>query len=274
MSTRDKTIRVVFVLATILMNVFAATVLADTLATLTAIDSGFVTEMGGSAKGDGTVVAPATYNYSVGRELHYGGGFLGSPLAAMDRNNYFIFDLSGVVPGTITSATLKIFAGTYESVDFSEEFVLVAPMDPGAALGEAGFLLAANAVGTTAFDEAGDPAISTALGLYVNLESGPGPLGGKTISSADDGDILTILLDPGGLGYLNAFAGGMVILGGKVTTAPPPDSPQQPFGFTGPLVGPDPTPTPMLDITIIPEPGSGILVAGLASFAWIVRRRC
>jgi hypothetical protein len=233
--------------------------------TVDAIDSGFVTEMGGSSKGDGTVpaAASATFNYSVGRELHYSGGFLSPPpFAPMLRNNYFVFDLTGVIPGTITSAALKVFAGTYEGTGplDSDEFALVAPMDPVMALGEAGFLLAANAVGTTAFDDPGDPAIAVAMGLYGNITGGPGPLGVKTISSADDGTILTIPLGPGGVGYLNAFAGGVVILGGKVTTAPPPDFPQQPFGFVGPFIGPTPTPTPMLDITIVPEPTTILLV--------------
>ena len=43
-----------------------------------ASDAGFVTEAGGSAKGDGTVsgAESATYNYSVGRELHYSSGAL------------------------------------------------------------------------------------------------------------------------------------------------------------------------------------------------------
>ena len=58
--------------------------------TLDAIDAGFVTEAGGSAKGDGTLVAGATFNYSVGRELHFVDGSLGmppgtTPIAPMDR---------------------------------------------------------------------------------------------------------------------------------------------------------------------------------------------
>ena len=71
---------------------------------VTATDAGFVTMAGGSAKGDGTVAPDATYNYSVGRELHYGAGALFSPLAAMDRKNYFVFDLTGITD-TIVSAT-------------------------------------------------------------------------------------------------------------------------------------------------------------------------
>jgi len=46
---------------------------------LLAVDLGFVTEVGGSAKGDGTLAPGATYNYSAGREEHYAGGFLSPP---------------------------------------------------------------------------------------------------------------------------------------------------------------------------------------------------
>lgn len=228
--------------------------------TISAVDSGFVTEMGGSAKGDGTIAPPATFNYSVGRELHYGGGVLGSPLVAMDRNNYFVFDLSGIDPGTIIGASLMVFAGVYESVDPFEDFALMAPMDPGTALGDAGFLLAANGVGPSAFDDPGDPAIAVAMGLYANLEGGPGPFGVTTISSLDDGTVLSIPIGPAGVDYLNAFADGLAMIGGKVVTAPPPDFPQQPFGFTGPdIPGGDPL-TPILSLTIVPEPASAALL--------------
>ena len=44
---------------------------------LDATDAGFVTVMGGSAKGDATLAPSAKYNYSVGRELHYATGALG-----------------------------------------------------------------------------------------------------------------------------------------------------------------------------------------------------
>jgi hypothetical protein len=61
---------------------------------LDATDAGFVTVMGGSAKGDATLAPSAKYNYSVGRELHYATGALGPTFAAMDRKNYFVFDLT------------------------------------------------------------------------------------------------------------------------------------------------------------------------------------
>ncbi len=124
--------------------------------TLSAVDSGFVTSAGGSAKGDGTLAVGATYNYSVGYELHYATGALGmppgsTPLAAMDKNNYFVFDLSSL-GAPILTATLLLPAGTLESVDGVETFDVVVPAVPMAALGDAGTLMMAHAAGSTAFD--------------------------------------------------------------------------------------------------------------------------
>jgi len=240
--------------------------------TLTAIDSGFVTPVGGSAKGDGTV-SGATYNYSVGREAHFSLGFLFSPSVAMDRKNYFVFDLTGVTT-PIASASLDLYAGTYEGVDPSEVFDLVAPADVGAAISDTSFLLSENAVGPTAFDDAADPAIGVATALYGNLAGGPStPLASTSISAADDATTLSIALDPAGVGFLNGFLGGIVVLGGSVPTAIPPGTPQQPFGLTGPdIPGGDPL-TPSLTLTFVPEPGLAPLVAlALSGLAGVARR--
>lgn len=229
-------------------------------ATIPAVDAGFVTEAGGSAKGDGTLVPSATFNYSVGRELHYSAGFLGSALTPLNRNNYFVFDLSGA-PAMIATATLKIHAGTLESVDTVEECVLLAPLDPGGALGDAGFLMSAHAAGASAFDDPGDLAIGVAMAMHGNIAGGTGPLGVAAITPADDGTILSIPFTPAGVAHLNGMLGGMAILGGTVTTATPPGTPQQPFGFTGPdIPGGDPL-IPYLEVTYVPEPASSLLLA-------------
>lgn len=235
-----------------------------------ASDAGFVTEAGGSAKGDGTVTSGATYNYSVGREVHYAMGALGGPLVAMNRNNYFVFDLSGV-GGTILSASLELYAGVYESVDPTETFLIGAPADPGAALGDAMFLKGEHALGPSAFDSPFDPAIGVAMGLHGNLGGGPTPFGGAIISTGDDGSTLSIMLDAGGIAYLNSFLGGSVLIAGFVPTAIPPASPQQPFGLTGPdIPGGDPL-TPTLTVTI-PEPGT-LALALLGTGALVTLRR-
>lgn len=226
------------------------------VATFSAIDSGFVTEAGGSAKGDGTV-SPATFNYSVGYEVHYAPGYFSAALAPMDRNNYFVFDLFGV-SDPIISASLVLWASTLESVDGSEVFDVVAPVDPGAALADSTFLELANSIGPGEFDDAGDPAIPVAASLYGNIEGGIGTLlASEVITSAVDDSLITIDLLPAGVDYLNIMSGGVVMLGGSVSSiAPGLGTPQQPFGFTGPdIPGGDPL-TPMLVLTTAEAPGA------------------
>jgi len=62
----SRAITFVFLLAAAVFSMNSA---AADIITMDALDSGFVTEMGGSAKGDGTIIGAATYNYSVGQEL-------------------------------------------------------------------------------------------------------------------------------------------------------------------------------------------------------------
>lgn len=238
-----------------------------------ATDAGFVTEAGGSAKGDGTVASGATYNYSAGREVHYSSGFLFSMPTPMDRKNYFVFDLS-TVPGPITAATLFLYAGPatgppfpagmhgYESPDPSETYGIAATSDSAGALADAAALKFANTVGSSEFDDAMDPAIGMAASLYTKLADGPIPLALTVISPATDGTTVALAFSPAGLTYLNGFVGSTLLLGGKVPTAMPPAVPQSVFGFTGPdIAGGDPL-TPMLMITTaVPEARALWLVA-------------
>ena len=236
---------------------------------LTATDAGFVTEAGGSAKGDGTVTAMAKYNYSVGRELHYGTGALGAPLAVMDRRNYFVFDLSSVTT-TITSATLTLWTGITETADPSEGYGLFGSTDVGTALGLSSAL--AGGALTSEFDTPTDPLVVAAGLLYTKLTDGPFLGGIILLAPADDGKFVDISFTPSGLAYLNSFLGGTVILGGKVPTVVPPASPQQPFGFTGADSFPG-SKTPKLTVGTVPEPSTWLSLAAGAFFLAARRRR-
>lgn len=57
----------------------------------------------------------------------------------MDKNNYFVFDLSSL-GAAIATAKLLIPAGMLESVDGVEMFEVKAPSAPVAALGDAAML--------------------------------------------------------------------------------------------------------------------------------------
>ena len=250
------------------------------IVTLDATDAGFITMAGGSAKGDSTVASSAKYNHSVGRELHYATGALGAPLVAMDRKNYFVFDLTAVTT-TITSATLKIYAGVYESVDPSEAYHLRQIDDQVGALGDAD-ALGAPGLTPADFDSPADPLVGMAASMYTKIPGSPPPgpplHGMAVIASVLDGTMISISLTPDGIAFLNSRLGMRVILGGNCPTATPapghalPDTPQQPFGFSGTdIPGGDPL-SPDLILDVIPAPGAPATFV-LAAGALLRRRR-
>ena len=261
------------VIVTLCGIVVCATAHAETFE-IVASDSGFVTEAGGSSKGDGTLASGATFNYSVGRELHYVDGAFGPGLVPMNRKNYFLFDLTSVTH-EITSATLVLYAGPddvddfpsgmhgYESLDASETYAIHETTDPMGATMLMGDLLSATS--PDAFDETTDPLIGAAKDLYLKLGDGPLLMASTVVTAADDDTFLSIDMTGEGLGYMNSFLGALLVLGGSLTTAAPPDSPQSVFGHTGPdVLGAGPY-TPKLIVTTVPEPSSFMLlvVAGL-----------
>jgi hypothetical protein len=235
-----------------------------------ASDAGFVTEAGGSAKGDATVVSGAKYNYSVGFELHYGAGALFTALTPMFRKNYFVFDLSGV-SSTITAAKLKLFTGVLETADPFELYAMHEITDMGAALGIAADLAASTSMSD--FDETTDALVIAAKTLYGKLSDGPLILATAFIGHDMDGSFIEIGFTDAGVGYLNGFLGSKVVLSGLVPTAIPPAFPQQPFGFTGPDIPAGSPLTPVLDLTVtaIPEPSTALLLA--AGVVCLVLRR-
>ncbi len=255
------------IIGTAVASAMALSAHADILEII-ATDAGFVTEAGGSAKGDGTIVPMATFNYSVGWELHYGEGALFTPLEPMNRKNYFVFDLTGVTT-PITKAAFVVNAGIYESPDDLEVLVLHAPGDPGAALADASFLYEANTIGPTEFDELTDPAIMVAMAMYGTLTDGPA-IGSTMISADDDETDLIISIDPD---YLNGFLGKKVIFGGVIPSLEMMGTPEAVMGFTGPdIPGGDPL-TPKLFLETIPSPGTAIVLFGAMLVGARRRRR-
>lgn len=226
---------------------------------LDAIDSGFVTEAGGASEFDGLIIPSATGNYSVGLETHFVDGGLGGPggTAPLLRRNYFVFDLTGVT-SPIIEATLFLFnpVGGYESTDPTETFVLAGTAASPTDLAMLGV--------PTMPSEIMPADIALAASLYSmltdSLLSMPA-LGTASLSAASDGTTVPIPLDMPGIEYLNALAGGLVVLGGEISTIDMPGPvPQQPFGFTGPPS----TPVPVLLITTVEDvslPGSLALLA-------------
>jgi len=266
--------------------VYAATI------SVAASDSGFVTEAGGSAKFDGLLTPDAATNYSVGWEVHYVDGALLSPVVAMQRKNYFVFDLSGV-SAPITDATVKLFnpVGGYESIDASETFEIGATAPPAIP----GVLTDLTAIGSvTSTTEADDPCpvdalICTSAALFTTLADSLGPLPpgapdpGKVVlasavlTAASDGTIVDVIFTPDGIAYLNSFAGGTVVLAGGLPSgadgAPSGTGvvPQSLFGGTG-LATTSATP-PELFLTTVPLPAAVWLFgAALGLLGWMRRK--
>lgn len=235
-----------------------------------ASDAGFVTEAGGSAKGDSTLAPPAKYNYSVGFELHYATGALGPMLAPMLRKNYFVFDLAAISE-PITSAKLLLWTGTLETSDPSELYVLKESTDMPGVLGLATALASGSSISD--FDSTSDPLVMAAATLYGKLADGPLALGGTMLTSAMDDSFVEISFSPAALGWLSGFAGGKLLLAGVVPSVVPPGLPQQPFGFTGPDIPGGGPLTPMLLVTTVPEPAAWLLLAGGGALLVAMRRR-
>jgi hypothetical protein len=98
-----------------------------------------------------------------------------------------------------------------------------------------------------------------AKSLYGKLDDLPAPISLGMMDAGDDDTTLVLDFGPSGLGYLNSHLGDAVILAGFVPTAMPPATPQSLFGFSAPDIDGElgltaPTPTPVLSVTLVPEP--------------------
>ena len=176
-------------------------------------------------------------------------------------HNYFVFDLSGL-SGTIASATLHAYnpavcepncsyTGGYDSGDATETYNLHEVLIPAA--------LVTNSLL--------NPAIYTDLGDGASF-------GSHNASLADNGAFIDIPLNAAGIGAAQTWVGiGSFVLGGEVSTlASVPNTKEYVFGLTDPVGYPDYT--RQLIITMVPEPGTGALVAlGLVAIAGARSRR-
>ena len=245
--------------------------------TVSAEDSGFYNSVGRHSKLDGSpsfgAATPATFNYSTGT-IDEGPPF-GPPGTPPDvfRKNFFTFDLAGIAPSSITGGTLKLFLppGGYAgapSLTYKLYGSVVVSPPAMATLSSDLKSVYSPSIGAD---------LTKALGLYAKIGDTKGmfpEFGSITVTVAAVGTTLAIPLSPSGVFYLNAYAGGDVVLGGEVDglaaiAGPPDDPPVFLFGFSSPVIpgvvpwdmsSVSPTPTPILELTVVPEPSSVLLV--------------
>lgn len=280
-------------------SAFAAT----TTVTVDFFDAGFFGSDGRNSKEDGEALgkpttAPTFANYHAG--LSSGYSPTGAPFPDKEVRNFFIFDwteivfaLGGPPPGEIIGATLHLYnpgdgvgdpgsdgMDGYVSPDASEDYLLsdIGAKTPAEVMDHYDHPFGGPYSGT---DESGD-----AMMVFDELASGP-TFATVTMSSADDGTYVDLVLSAIGIDYLNIdladFGSGgddFVGFGGKVTTitpgqeepgdtmAPIDDPDEEVFGFTHPNGEglPDTSATPpSLTLVFAPEPGTGLLLGlGLA----------
>lgn len=185
---------------------------------------------------------------------------LGGGMDGYTRNNFFLFDRSGV-SGTITSATLRIYnpgepaiPGTpfgYTSSDPTETYALFD-------------------VSTSVADLRAGYAIGSAIGQAIFNELGSGQSYGTYAASlADNGHFVEINLNAAGLAALNATSDNFAV-GGSITTLDNLVNKESLFvyGYLG--MRPDAV---QLIVSSVPEPSElALFLAGLGLVGLAVRR--
>ena len=260
---------------------------------ITAADAGFVTPSGSTDKFDGTI-SPATGNYSVGLEVACpAGGLCSPPFEPMQRKNYFVFDDFSEVTADIAAASLLLYNPPtgYESDDPSETYV-VGATDPGTI---PSVVAKISDIGTVSGpDDVTPMLVDVAAMLFAELADSLGPLDPMDIAaplpidfalaevevfSTDVDTFVEVPFSPAGIMYLEEIIGmdSPLVLGGAVSTAMIPTDPtgdgalapvpQSLFGFTDVT-----TPTPVLSITLVPEPATFSILTCAALYATTRRR--
>ena len=178
-----------------------------------------------------------TYTATGAYDPQYHNYVIGSSSSDHDfiSNNFFVFDLSGVLDQVI-SAEFWIESNWYISADPSETF--------------------------TVYDITGSiPAIrngSAGVAGFTDMQSG-NAYGNISVSSADNGTMLHILLNAQAIQDINAGLGGLFAIGGTVSTLDM-ITPRQEEIF-GPTSSDNPADGVELRLTIVPEPSAlGLLL--------------
>jgi hypothetical protein len=172
-------------------------------------------------------------------------------------HNFFVFDLTGVT-GLVVSASLELYNPDnalpalkgYISPDATETYTLYDVSTPIATVQASNVGAAGQAV-------------------YNDLGSGV-DFGQATVSAADNGSIVSIVLNAAGLDALNAALGGQFALGGALTTLGGAGT-EYVFGFSVGIGNPDVRRLVIETTSAVPEPALLLLLGPAIAVA--LRRR-
>jgi hypothetical protein len=202
-----------------------------------ALDSGWYDDTG--------FHGPTNENYTVGWSL------------GKELRHFFVFDLSVFPTESLISASLLLSmpptlnnpGNGYDSPDASETLQLYDVLTPIATLTAGGSDLTA---------------------VYDDLGSGT-VFGNVTVTAADNGQVVEIVLNAAALSALDAASGGVFAIGGAVTTLSDPPAAVRERIFTSSTIPPI---TRQLVIQVVPEPGSlPLFLVGLLGLAASARFR-
>lgn len=185
-----------------------------------------------------------------------------------ETRNFFTFDLSPMAalpPGSVTGAAVKLYMP-----HFAPPFLL----DPGD-----GYIspdpFEHYVLSSTPFSSAAlaAPIHSPAEAMSIWATLGTGPVAGDIVTTPEDkGTILTIPLTPPAVAAINATIGhGSISFGGRIESFAGTFVDELLFGFTDipspHMVGKE----PKLEFTVVPEPGTAVLM--ISAVLMVIRRR-
>lgn len=176
--------------------------------------------------------------------------YLAGDLSGIEFHNFIVFDLTDVVTD-IVSASLLLYNPDnalpalrgYVSPDPTETYQVYDVSTPIATLS----LSNAGAAGVAIFDDLGSGTV----------------FGQQTVSAADNGTVVSIVLNAEGIAALNAARGGQFAIGGALTTLGSPGD-EFVFGFAQLLDNPQ---VRRLEFNSVPEPTTVTLLAIGGAFA-------
>jgi hypothetical protein len=182
-------------------------------------------------------------NYIVGFQGEYAQG-----VTPITYNDFFVFDLSNVT-GPITSAVLSLHNPGcppcgYQSMSPTETYTLFDVSTPISTL------------------EANHTGVGSPLAPEIFNDLGSGTIfGSRTVSAADNGTLVHIALNSDAVAAIDAHLGGMIAVGGSLTSLFDSLPPEDMFASGG--NNPGDTRLLTLNPTPVPEPSAAILFSAV-----------